>query len=76
MKKRMTDWQFKAKMVLKKELKRRKVTYAKLTLLLNGMGLDETLASVCIKMSRGTFSVVFLLQCLKAIGCKDIRVED
>jgi hypothetical protein len=38
--------------------------------------LSETKASIANKISRGTFSATFLLASLKAIGCRNIRVED
>jgi hypothetical protein len=38
-------------------------------------GVTETEASIRNKLSRGTFSAVFLLQCLKAIGIETLRMD-
>ena len=42
---------------------------------LQAIGVGETKASVESKISRGTFSVAFLLECLSAIGCKNFVPE-
>jgi hypothetical protein len=66
----INDWNDKVKRLLKSELVRRGVTYEKLVELLAEIGVEETKASIDSKMSRGTFSAAFLIQCLVAIGCK------
>jgi len=42
---------------------------------LQAMGVYETERSVANKMSRGTFSFVFFLQCMKAMGASSISFE-
>lgn len=66
----MTDeqWRMMAKQVIKVELKRQSVTYADLSKRLADMGVDESETSIRNKVSRGTFSFVFALQAMKAIG--------
>lgn len=64
------DWTERAKRLLKSELVRRGVSNDELVFLLKQIGVEETKASVDSKISRGTFSAAFLLQCLNAIGCK------
>lgn len=67
------DWKAEAKGVIKAELSRRGITHEKLTEMLFAIGVKETKASVDSKMSRGTFSAVFLIQCMTAIGCDTVR---
>lgn len=68
-------WQNKVKRLLKSEIVRRGITHEQLVVLLAGLGVTETKASIDSKMSRGTFSAVFLIQCLVAIGCKSFCPE-
>lgn len=70
-----TDWNEKAKRLLKSELIRRGVTSEDLVRLLDNIGVEETKASIDSKISRGTFSAAFLIQCLNAIGCKTFIPE-
>lgn len=72
----MANWNDKAKRILKSELIKRGVSNSDLVLLLKEMGIEETKASVDSKISRGSFSACFFLQCLGAIGCKKIKIED
>ena len=64
------EWNDTAKRLLKSELIRRGVSNDSLVNLLEAMGVEETKAGIDSKISRGTFSASFLLQCLNAIGCK------
>jgi hypothetical protein len=70
-----TDWNEKAKRLLKSELVRRGVTSEDLVNLLENIGVEETRASIDSKISRGTFSAAFLIQCLNAIGVKTFVPE-
>lgn len=72
----MTNWNDKAKRLLKSELVRRGVSNLDLALMLNEIGVEETKASIDSKISRGSFSACFLLQCLTVIGCHKIEFED
>lgn len=65
------NWNEQAKRLLKSELVRRGITHEDLAELLNEIGVGETKTSIDSKISRGTFSAVFLIQCLNAIGCKN-----
>ena len=60
----MSNWDDKAKRLLKSELIKRGVTNADLVTLLNEIGIEETKASIDSKISRGSFSATFLLQSL------------
>ena len=70
-----TDWNEKTKRLLKSELIRRGITSEDLVGLLGYIGVSETKASVDSKISRGTFSAAFLIQCLNAIGCQNFLPE-
>lgn len=72
----MSNWDDKAKRLLKSELVKRGVSNTDLVILLNEIGIEETKASIDSKISRGSFSATFLLQCLTVIGCHKIEIED
>jgi len=69
------DWNEQAKRLLKAELVRRGIGNERLVEMLEDIGVEETKASIDSKISRGTFSAVFLLQCLEAIGCKTLTSD-
>lgn len=66
----------KVKHLLKSEMIKRGISTSDLTLLLNQIGLEETKSSIDSKISRGTFSATFFLQCMFVIGCHKIELED
>lgn len=68
------DWTAKVKGLLKAELKRRDITYAQLVEKLAAVGVKETEVNIRNKIARGGFTAVFLIQCLVAIGCQDLRL--
>jgi hypothetical protein len=68
-------WQDRVKGLLKAELKRRNVSYKMLAQKLAALGVHETEQNIANKISRGGFSAVFLVQCLDAIGCKNLQVS-
>lgn len=70
------DWTERVKNLLKGELRRRGVTYAELVARLEKLGISETEVNVRNKIARGGFTGVFLIQCLVAVGCTSLRLED
>ena len=72
----MLDWNDKVKRILKSELVKRGVTTDDLATLLNEIGNSETKSSIDSKISRGTFSASFFMQCLYVIGCTKIEIEE
>jgi putative GMP synthase, PP-ATPase domain/subunit len=72
----VSNWNNKVKRLLKSELVKRGVSTEDLTKLLNENGCSETKSSVDSKISRGTFSASFFIQCLYVIGCTKIEIED
>lgn len=72
----MFDWNDKVKRLLKSELVRRGISNSDLAVLLENIGVVETKSSIDSKISRGTFSACFFLQCLSVIGCEKIEIQD
>ncbi len=66
------EWQDRVKGILKAELKRRNISYRDLAERLEGVGIHETERNIANKIARGGFSAVFFIQCLIAIGCKEL----
>jgi len=66
----------KVKRLLKSELVKRGISTSDLVFLLNKEGLSETQSSITSKISRGSFSATFFLQCLSVIGCTKFVIED
>lgn len=69
------DWEARVKGLLKAELKRRGVTYRQLVDKLADIGVTEAEPNIRNKLSRGKFTATFMLQCLEAIGAKDLRLD-
>jgi hypothetical protein len=70
------QWQERTKGLLKAELKRRNIGYRELAEKLTAMGFPETERNIANKIARGGFTAVFFLQCLVAIGCTTLRLEE
>lgn len=71
-----TDWEARAANLLKAELKRKGVTYAQLVEKLAEIGVEEKEVNIRNKLARGKFMAAFMLQCLTAIGCQTVRLDD
>ena len=69
------DWNEEAKRLLKAEMARREISHQDLADRLNKSGLKATRASIDCKLSRGSFSASFFVQCLVVIGCQYVRLE-
>lgn len=68
------NWNKKSKSFLKEELAKRDISNEMLVDYLAAIGVNETKTSIASKISRGTFSATFLLQCFCAIGCKTMTM--
>jgi len=64
------------KNIIKSELKRKGLKVKDLVKLLKPYGEELTELAFNNKMSRGGFSAVFFLKCLKALEVKNIRLEE
>ena len=69
------EYEMRAKNLLRGELRRRGITSAQLAEKLAAIGVQETERNLNNKISRGGFTVAFLLQCLEAIGCRNLSLE-
>lgn len=69
-----TEWEARVKGLLKAELKRHNVSYAQLVDKLAAIGVVDSEPNIRNKLSRGKFTAVFLLQCMTAIGAKELRL--
>ena len=63
-----TDWEERAKTLLRVEMARKGMTYAHLATALAAIGIEDNERNLRNKVSRGKFTAGFLLQCLSAIG--------
>ena len=70
------DWRARVKGLLKSELKRRNLSYADLAAKLAAIGIKDNERNISNKIGRGSFTAVFFLQCMEAIECKTIHLED
>jgi hypothetical protein len=70
------NWNEHTKRLLKAELVKRGITNEELASRLQEIGLNETKSSISSKISRGTFSASFLMQCLHVIGCNHFILEN
>lgn len=70
------DWQAQVKGLLKAELARRQLTYGDLAEKLEAIGIKDNERNISNKIGRGTFTAIFFMQCMEAIGCKTIRLEE
>ena len=69
------DWESEVKGLLKAEVKRRNLTYEQLAGKLADVGVHDSARNIINKINRGTFSAVFFVQCLKAIGCRSLDLR-
>ncbi|MCH9051754.1 MAG: hypothetical protein IIA72_11825 [Proteobacteria bacterium] len=71
-----TDWEAKARGLLRAEMVKQGLTYNQLIERLKAVGVTEDERNLRNKVSRGKFTAAFLLQCLTAIGCHTLHLED
>ncbi|WP_366511500.1 DUF6471 domain-containing protein [Maricaulis sp.] len=63
------DWNKQAKNILRAEMTRRDVSVKQLAEM-----IGENERSLANKLSRGSFTAGFMLQCLSEIGATDVRI--
>ena len=63
-----TDWEAKARGIIRGEMAKEGVTYAQLVEKLAEIGIIEDERNLRNKVSRGKFTAAFLLQCQQALG--------
>ena len=70
-----TDWEAKARGLIRAEMAKKGITYAQLVSMLESVGVSEDERNLRNKVSRGKFTAAFMLQCLKAMGCQTIHLD-
>ena len=71
----LPDWERRVQTMLKVEMAKRNLTYKQLSEKLAGLGVVESEPNIRNKLSRGTFSAVFLVQCLTAMEAKTLDLS-
>jgi 3-mercaptopyruvate sulfurtransferase SseA len=69
------DWKAQAKQIIRAELKRRDLSYADLARHMEEIGLRVNERTIANKIATGSFSAVFFLQCMEAIGVKNVPLD-
>ncbi len=67
-----TDWEAKARGIIRGEMARQNVTYAQLVEKLAAMGVQEDERNLRNKVSRGKFTAAFLTQVLTAMSVRTV----
>ena len=70
------EWRDRVKGILKAELSRRNLSYKDLAGRLQAIGVKDNERNISNKISRGTFTAVFFVQCLDAIGCHTVHFTE
>jgi hypothetical protein len=70
------EWTADVKRLLRAEMTRRGITYDDLVDRLGTIGVRDTAVNLRNKVARGRFSAVLLVQCLKAMGARMLRLND
>jgi len=68
------EWQQLATRILRIELARQSVGYKALSSRLAQLDIEESPRQLSNKINRGTFSFVFFLKCMKALGARTIEL--
>lgn len=69
-----SEWESLAANLLKAEIKRNGLTYAQLVEKLLENGIVDQEVNIRNKLSRGKFTAAFFLQCLRAMGVRELRL--
>lgn len=69
------NWNDQAKGILKSQLARKNIKYHDLARRLNAIGIEENQNTIATKLSRGTFSFAFFLQCMYVLRINTIELD-
>ncbi|WP_431557402.1 DUF6471 domain-containing protein [Methyloceanibacter sp.] len=70
-----TDWESRARGLIRGEMARQGITYAQLVERLAAVGVKEDERNLRNKVSRGKFTAAFMLACLEAVGVREVRLS-
>ncbi len=68
------NWKKEARVLVRAELARRDLSYKDLAKLLEGIGVSFEPKVLSNKISRGTFSFIFFLQCMHALEVESVNL--
>lgn len=68
-------WANLAKGILRAEMARRSITYENLSEKLAEMGIQDSAVNIRNKVARGGFSAAFLIQALRAMDVREVRID-
>jgi len=72
----MLDRGEQAAALLRSEMAKRRMKYPDLVRALGEIGVQDSERNLSNKIGRGTFSAAFFLQCLAAMGVKNLRLDE
>ena len=72
----MSDWKKEATKIIKLELLKQDIDYEALSQKLKVIGIEEDKANIANKLHRGTFIFAYAPHIVKALGLKNLRLED
>lgn len=72
---RQATHRFRADAFIRNAAKRRNVSYADLAEKLAAVGVKDNERNIANKIARGSFTAVFFVQCLEAIGAQTIHLN-
>lgn len=70
-----TNWEDKAKNLLKSEMKKKGLTYRQLKNMIEANSIHYDEQAIINKVNRGKFSFAFFLLCMSAMNIKKIHLE-
>jgi hypothetical protein len=70
------DWYAISSKILRAEMAKRKITYEDLVNKLQAIGVQINVGNLRVRVSKGAFSAALLIQCLRAMGIKNLSIED
>ncbi len=70
-----TDWEAKARGIIRGAMAQRGITYAQLVARLSAIGVTEDERNLRNKISRGKFTAAFFLQCLSALEQRRLVID-
>ncbi len=68
-----TDWERKARALVRSEMVVRDISYEELSRRLRLIGVEETPSNLRTKINRGAFKAAFLLQFMRALDIKALE---
>jgi hypothetical protein len=72
----LEEWQRDASTLIRVQMLHKDIGYKELSRSLEALGISENAKALSNKVSRGTFSLVFYLQCMRALGITSVKLPD